>query len=214
MTMPPGSHPTEPDVRERVRDHYTAQRLGSERMRAILDGVAAEIPAASGRRGQRAWSRWAAAAAVGLAGLLAGAAWWASGPAPPPESPPESTPEWATLVAREIALNHNKALGPDYAAAGFDELASMRVKLGFTPFEPAGWEERGLRLVGARYCSVQGCMATQMRVVDGDGEAWTLYQVRPDERLARLNDSVVAVDGVEVELWREAGLVMGLARSR
>ena len=80
--------------------------------------------------------------------------------------------------------------------------------------EPAGLAERGLRLAGARYCSVQGCMAAQVSVVDEAGESWTLYQVRPDERLAKLDAAKIEIDGVDVELWREAGLVMGLARTR
>ena len=185
-------------MQEQVRGYFADRVLRSAKLEAILADAASAGPGLGGPRVRRFWPA-AAAAAV----LLVLVVWWALPPAAPTD-----------LVVREIALNHVKALSPDRAAKRFEELAEMKDKLGFAPVWPEGLSDRGLTLAGARYCSVQGCMAAQVSVVDGTGEPWTLYQVRPDARLDRLGAAKRVVDGVEVELWREAGLVMGLARSR
>lgn len=188
------------DVQDQVRAYYDAQALRPEKLDAIMADLPAQAAVALSPRRFSAGLAWAVAASIALV-LLGG--FWALRATPSTE-----------LVAREIALNHTKALTPDHPAERFEQLASMRDKLGFVPVEPAGLAERGLRLAGARYCSLQGCMAAQVSVIDAQGEAWTLYQVRPDERLSKLGEATVVVDGVDVELWREAGLVMGLARTR
>lgn len=201
----------QPDVRDQVRSYYESQTLRPEKMAAILRDVHETSPDPVGIHspsGQLAFRGrgWFAVAAGLLLALVLGGVWaW----------PGVSGGEGLTrVVAQEIALNHIKALQVDHPAAVFSELASMSDKLGFVPVEPALLAERGLQLEGARYCSVQGCMAAQLRVVDADGGAYTLYQVRPDERLAKLGAATATVDGVDVELWIEAGLIMGLARSR
>lgn len=199
------------DVRDQIRSYYEGQTLRSEKMADILSDIRAASPDPTkfdSPPGPYAfWGRgWFAVAAGLLLALVLGGVWaW----------PSVSGGEGLTrVVAQEIALNHIKALKVDHPAAVFSELASMSDKLGFVPVEPARLAERGLQLEGARYCSVQGCMAAQLRVVDADGGAYTLYQVRPDERLVQLDSATATVDGVDVELWTEAGLVMGLARSR
>lgn len=210
---PNDPQPRQPDVRDQVRSYYESQTLRPEKMAAILRDVHETRPdpvgfdSPPGRFVFRGRERgWLAVAAGLLLALVLGGVWaWPSG----------SGGEGLTrVVAQEIALNHIKALKVDHPAAVFSELASMSDKLGFVPVEPARLAERGLQLEGARYCSVQGCMAAQLRVVDADGGAYTLYQVRPDERLAKLDAATATVDGVDVEIWNEAGLVMGLARSR
>ncbi|MEM7624635.1 MAG: hypothetical protein AAF333_03290 [Planctomycetota bacterium] len=203
MNPSPPDSPMRGDVQEQVRAYYAGQTLRPEKLDAVLADLPSGTAALAPRR-RTFSSAWAVAASVALV-LVVGGLWTLR---PSADASPTS------LVAREIALNHTKALTPDHPAERFEQLASMRDKLGFAPVEPAGLAERGLRLAGARYCSVQGCMAAQVSVVDERGEAWTLYQVRPDERLATLDEVSIAVDGVDVELWREAGLVMGLARTR
>ncbi|MEM6855701.1 MAG: hypothetical protein AAF593_14935 [Planctomycetota bacterium] len=203
------SQPTPPpDVRDQVRAYYEKQTLRPEKMNAILRDIGEAGPASDAGRAARPWAgwstqRWSAAAALLLVFVLGGV--WAAWP---------GGHDLTRVVAQEIALNHNKTLKPDYQAVVFSDLSKMSDKLGFTPIEPASLAGRGLILEGGRYCSVQGCMAAQLRVVDADGGAYTLYQVRPDERLAKLDPATATVDGVDVELWSEAGLVMGLARSR
>ncbi|MBB6428355.1 hypothetical protein [Algisphaera agarilytica] len=203
-------HERQSDVRDEVRAYYESQTLRPEKLNQILGDIEATSPG-RGRPGgaARGLAFWAGsprgmalAAGLLLALVLGGVFAWPGG-------------EGLTrVVAQEIALNHNKTLKPDYEAVVFSDLSLMSDKLGFTPIEPASLAERGLSLQGGRYCSVQGCMAAQLRVVDADGGAYTLYQVRPDERLAQLDPATATVDGVDVELWTEAGLVMGLARSR
>ena len=57
-----------------------------------------------------------------------------------------------------------------------------------------------------------GKIAAQLRLVDGQGRLCTLYQFRPGEDYQGLEESSFQIDGVQVTVWREAGLVMGLAR--
>lgn len=194
-------------VLDRVRGHYEAKSLRPEKMNEILREIAEVTPVSGnatgsmGRKQFNSW-RWLAAAGVALALVISGVWAWSGDDG------------LTRVVAREIAINHVKGLASDYPAEAFGDLSLMSDKLGFTPIEPSGLAERGLTLEGGRYCSVQGCMAAQLRVTDESGDSYTLYQVRPDERIAGLGPATATVDGVDVEIWSEAGLVMGLARTR
>ena len=118
---------------------------------------------------------------------------------------------WIRQIAAEIALNHHKQLQPEAMAETFSELGEVLPALGFLPVRPRSTEFGDLDLVGARYCSVAGRMAIQIRLTDHSGVAHTLYEFPDDRSFADIGVARLDIDGVRVTLWREKGLVMGLA---
>ena len=114
-------------------------------------------------------------------------------------------------IAAEIALNHHKQLPPSVKTATFSELRDALPALGFTPIRPRRTEFGDLELVGARYCSITGRKAAQIRLTNDAGVVYTLYEFRDDNSFADIDIARLDIDGVRVTLWRESGLVMGLA---
>ncbi len=117
-----------------------------------------------------------------------------------------------TGVASEIALNHHKALELDVEVDGFEELAGAMPLLDFSPMAPGAIATEGYRLLGARYCSIGGSIAAQIRLVDSGGVRATLYELRESGHAGLVDHADTEVDGLRVRLWREGGLLMGLAR--
>ncbi len=112
-------------------------------------------------------------------------------------------------VAQEIALNHTRALDPDVRAPSFDDLAGDLEGLDFAVVRPDNMEMD--ELVGARYCSLGGEMAAQIRFRDAKQRICTLYQAKDSETFRDVESGTFERGGVRVRVWRESGLVMGLA---
>lgn len=180
---------------ERVKAFYERQAPAAE----WLDRIKASIG--------RVHRRWAGRpVAIGVAAaVLAGVVWAGFGLFG------GNRPGLARQVASEIALNHRKDLPVEFAADAFSQLSAAMPKLGFAPVHPRRVEEAGLRLQGARYCSVAGSIAAQIRLADDAGVVSTLYEFMDDGSFESIGDELVSVDGVSVTLWRERGLIMGLA---
>lgn len=195
-----GTKTLAPDVLARLQ--VLAQRQAPPR------GVVALRPPRSRRTLWRQLIRPMAAAAVWV--VVIGALYVV---ARPERGAPERARASATTLAvgREIARNHHKNLAVEFAVAGYAELGAQMDKLDFTLVEPAALQARGFRLLGGRYCSVQGHLAAQLKVADPHGQVHTLYEAREVETLAAVPEGEVAADGVRVRVWREAGLFMGLA---
>lgn len=119
----------------------------------------------------------------------------------------------AYLVSEEIALNHNKQLSIEYSASNFKELRAQMEKLDFTPVASTRLEGAGLKFIGARYCSIQGQLAAQIKLVDKEGRTQTLYQTQLTNKLKELDEQEYYVDGVKIKQWQEKGLFFGLAVS-
>jgi hypothetical protein len=117
----------------------------------------------------------------------------------------------AHLAAQEVALNHHKQLAVEYPAATIDQLAGAMSKLDFTPVMPQRFRDNDHRVIGARYCSLRGQIAAQIRLTDTSGRTCTLYEARPMNELAEVAAAEFEIDGCRIEVWREAGLLMVLA---
>lgn len=119
----------------------------------------------------------------------------------------------AMLVSREIALNHNKGLLPEVKANNYSSLNAQLDKLDFSLLQSKKGQLLDLQLIGARYCSIHGQLATQIRLLGDNGEIYTLYQTQLNEELQALPEEDYEVDGVHVQQWQEAGLFFSLAQS-
>lgn len=121
--------------------------------------------------------------------------------------------ELSQLVSKEIALNHNKGLMPEFNSIDYAALASAMDKLDFSPVQPDEVDVSGLQLIGARYCSIHGQLAAQLKLKDSKGNLVTLYQTQLNPELNQLPQTSYQVNGVDVQQWQEAGLFFGLAKS-
>ncbi len=88
--------------------------------------------------------------------------------------------------------------------------ASMR-RLDFALVEPRALEAKGWRLLGARYCSIRGRLAAQLRLRDASGTLVNLYQCPARERLRRVESGAVVVGGSRVVFWKEGSVLLGMA---
>lgn len=119
--------------------------------------------------------------------------------------------ELAIRVSEEIALNHNKQLAIEFNAKSFAELRKQMTKLDFSPISSSRLENAGLNFLGARYCSIQGQLAAQIKLANKDGSIQTLYQTQLNNKLQSLPEKYYVVDGVRIKQWQEKGLFFGLA---
>ncbi len=73
-------------------------------------------------------------------------------------------------------------------------------------------DTRTYRLMGARYCSIQGVPAAQLRVQDiRSGKESTLYAVKAVGKLQAVSPTVSGMDGIRVEVWRQDNVLFALA---
>lgn len=185
---------SEPTFRTRVRAFYEGQRLPEERLERLRSLAQASRPRVSRRRLAMAGLAAALVVVAASAFLLSGRAGDAN-----------------AEVAREIARNHTKQLDPEFLSESYAEIGARMPRLDFRVAEPRGPQAEGLRLLGARYCSLRGCIAAQLRLVGTDGLSYTLYEVRDGPAFDGVEPARIEVGAVAVRIWREGDLVLGLA---
>lgn len=122
----------------------------------------------------------------------------------------------AEAAAAEIAKNHLKGRGPEFAADQIERLAdAMKKRLGFEPVTPVRFRDRWeFTVQGGRYCSVDGAIAAQVACLRPDGQRMTLYLWLADEDVPYTWYSDHNVGETLVTIWREGKLLAGLAEPR
>lgn len=194
---------TETNLEKQIRDHYQSQELSPQSLERLEQGIAEAQSLSPARRHNLA--RWTAAAGLALLAMLAVVVLVSH----------SANPEQRIRkqLAEEAARDHNLDLGVELKTSDYADLRRRMSKLAFSPVEPDSFKPMHMRLLGARYSSLQGHPAVQMKLADSRGEICTLIQARPGDRLARV-DSLTQhqVDGLLVDVWREKGLVMVLTR--
>jgi hypothetical protein len=181
-------------IDEQIRDYYQQQGPSTEALARMKQVIAAGSPR---RLAPRLYFGAAAAVLVAIVTL-----WWISATHPPLTS----------TLARQAAAGHNQKQELEFHVQRCAELQALMKSLDFTPVEPAMMTTMNMRIVGARYTTLNGAIAAQIVYVDDHGIPCTLYEVRPIDRLATVPSSEQQVDGVRVSVWREKGLLMVLAR--
>ena len=193
-------------LRAHLANHYEALTLSADRRDAILamvhEGDDENVP-----EPLRSWWTGIVPLAVAAAVVLAvGLGVYFNG-----TGGTNASVALSEQVGRQIMVYHQRYIDLDVTTDDFAAMKQAMDQLEFEPYKPAIINEKGLRLVGARYCAMYGCAAVQMRFVDDQGRHYTLYEVKPDEKLRHVADRTVAVDNVPVKLWQEQGLLIGLA---
>jgi hypothetical protein len=196
-----------------VKGYYSSQTLSPEKLQALMS---IEVPEAEAAGQLSSWqitywmARWRfqrnLSIAAGLLLLVVGTFQLQSLMAPAMSSLPYR-------VAQEIALNHNKQLANEFEVTTFSKLAALMIKLDFIPHIAKRVELLDYHMTGGRYCSIQGQLAAQVRLIGEQEKEVTLYQAQLNKELATLQESEYVVDGVNVQLWLENGRLFGLAES-
>lgn len=118
-----------------------------------------------------------------------------------------------TTISKDIAYNHNSQMQMEILSPELRTVQGRLNKLGFQLVSSSKFEKGKWQLIGGRYCNINGKIAAQMKLRNSESKAiYTFYQAKvPNEFTSTLNDNETAIDGVKVKLWREKGLLMGLA---
>lgn len=125
-------------------------------------------------------------------------------------------------IASEVAKNHIKMKPLEVQTQSFADLRSYFTQLDFAPSASKVFKTNNLNMLGARYCSIQGITAAQLRYrqINEQGEYQTLYQVPYQvEQFKQLKQLqlkqepiVVYAQGLEIQMWVEKDLLMVATR--
>ncbi|GMR07255.1 MAG: hypothetical protein BMS9Abin26_0257 [Gammaproteobacteria bacterium] len=114
-------------------------------------------------------------------------------------------------IAKEIARNHHKQEKVQFAVRSYAELRKKMPRLNFPTIASARVDPKRLRLLGGRYCSIRGQIANQIKLRDEKGRIHTLYETRASDAVAGFTEGELQIDGLRISIWRESGLLFGLA---
>ncbi len=194
---------------DHLKEYYAGRTLSPatlERLRSLAE-VSRRERRSAGRATER--QRLRRLVAVAVAGLVVGGLAVVLGPLV--SSRIGGGEALARGICREVALNHSKQLAIEFPATDYDGLRSAMGKLDFVLVRPSDPAVAKLRVVGARYCSIQGRIAAQIRLEDERGRPHTLYETHPSGELEAVPERAMEVAGARIRLWRESGLLLGLA---
>jgi hypothetical protein len=122
-------------------------------------------------------------------------------------------------IATEVVHNHHKLKPLEIKSEKTSELNDYFTKLDFSLIDSTLITADNWKLLGGRYCSIQGITAAQLRVVDKNTDKLqTLYQAAYDPEihgvLPNVNERETPLqryaNGVIVNLWVENGLLFAL----
>lgn len=192
---------SEQRLNEHVKDHYTRETLRPEKLAQLL--AQADTAQLQNNRWVALRKSWMITAVAALIAAVVPLTLWQVA----------SSEDWSMRAAREIALNHKKQLAIEFLATDYASLRTQMSKLDFVLTAPSRMPVAGLAVVGARYCSIQGHLAAQVRLQDRDGHSYTLYQRSLHGVPILAAEQQHMIDGVQIREWQEAGLFFGLAES-
>ena len=122
-------------------------------------------------------------------------------------------------IAMEVASNHIKLKPLEVETSSIEGIRDYFEKLDFMPLNSRLVNQSGLKLLGGRYCSLQGVTAAQLRLSrPGSENLQTLYQteyikhVFKNMPVMEEGDEPVEiyVKGIKVKIWVEKGLLFAL----
>lgn len=116
-------------------------------------------------------------------------------------------------VAAEIALNHAKRFNTEFTSPSIANLSSQMHLLDFSPVHPQRMAFDNFDMLGARYCTIEESIAVQIHLEDEDLQAYTLYEFRDPSPFMDGKEKVIQVDDIQVTLWKEGEVIMGLAQN-
>ena len=122
-------------------------------------------------------------------------------------------------IADEVATNHIKLKPLEVRSSEMSEVRTFFNPLGFALIESSMFENTPWRIMGGRFCTIQGKVAAQLRMRDEEGQVQTLYQALYDADLHRDLPAVIRGEipmklyshGLKIHIWRERSLLFATA---
>jgi anti-sigma factor RsiW len=108
-------------------------------------------------------------------------------------------------ISDEVVYNHLKQMPVEVKSRDFKVIQSHLEKLDFSLVATKQIDLKRFELVGARYCSIQGHIAAQLKYRDlKTGKMTTVYQV-PNRKYREINEFN---KGIKVKSWTEKGVFL------
>lgn len=131
-----------------------------------------------------------------------------------------TTDETYQRIAAEVMTNHLHMKLLDVETDSMSELQIQLENLNFIPQYSQLVKDKQITLLGGRYCTLQGLVATQLHFKTVSGELMTQYQTVYEPKLfGALPDiskgekpMAIYQRGFEMQLWQESGLLMITAK--
>ncbi len=123
-----------------------------------------------------------------------------------------ATARLARTVAEEIAVCHSEESGSELIASDTGSLRDAMDELDFALVDARRLEGLGLRLVGGRYCTIQGNLAARLRLESASGKTVALIQTPLVEKLSKLPPRELQLGGLRIAFWQEEGLLLAMVR--
>lgn len=125
-------------------------------------------------------------------------------------------------IANEVAKNHIKLKPLEVTSNSLPTIREYFTELEFSPVKSLWYQRRASELLGARYCSIAGATAAQIRYQDSSGGLQTLYEAIYNSDIHGDIPDIdkgetplkIAVKGVKTEIWVEQGLLMATAQGQ
>jgi len=197
-------------LREGVENHLSQYQLNDDQMQRLItmqeENLSSEERPYTGRWNTRMLQFTSLAAVLIVAVLLAWPALYSL----------NNASEIPRSIAMEVAKNHIKLKPLEVTSPTLTPIRRYFTELDFLPVKSQLYERRGNSLLGARYCSISGVSAAQLRYKDKRGQFQTLYEVGYDPEiygsLPDINKGetplVIVARGVKTIIWIEQDLLM------
>lgn len=125
-------------------------------------------------------------------------------------------PPLTERIMQEIAYNHQQEMPIEIASNSLINIGEYLNKLEFPLISSNTLNHQKWQLLGGRYCSINGKLAAQLKVKNlQDNKTYTLYQAAIGSDITKVlgADKEQAIEGINVSIWQEKGLLLGLAHS-
>lgn len=124
----------------------------------------------------------------------------------------------ALKIANEVTHNHFKLKPLEIQSSVLADVSNYFTKLDFKPIPSDLLKNEYFTLLGARYCSLQGITAAQIRYQSASGELTTFYEVPYNEEiysdipnLDKGEEPLISYSkGIGVKIWVEKGILMAM----
>lgn len=202
------SHKPKQPIKQLLKDHYCEQQLESDQLANLLEmqSQASNSSCESEPSGTHSWRKWRLPqAALSACLLILAVGLWTS------ISPANNNRD----IVEEIASNHLQPLHLDVGSSSLEEVGRNLSHLSFSLVNSVRLESKQWKLLGGRYCTIQGQLAAQLKLLNKQSQKIvTLYQSAiPPKSGHSFNEKTLRSDaGVEVSIWWEDGVMLALAQ--
>lgn len=197
-------------LKQALREKFEKMELDSGQIRSLQERIGADTPQKTRGFAPRIL---AVAAAVMISTLSAWLGWtWHDA---------RTTGALLNAITAEVVENHLKQKPLDVESSSLPDVIGYFDRLDFQLLQsPRIASGTGDKLMGGRYCSVQGISAAQLRISNGDGTISTWYEAwLPPEQMGRIPDrlsgdspAIRIARGIQVSIWKESGILFVEAR--